>query len=404
MKKIKRLLAFTLAVTMLLQGGEAVTSYAYGESPAVQEEQTTAVLEVTTSEPPVSTVATTTETPIIMETVYALNRTEASGRKLSLTWYVIQRSADGYYLLRKDNYHNTYETIADIASSKTTFQSYQDSGLTYGVTYTYKVQPYHRKTDGTIVVGNDSPTVKYKVSYAKPTGVSGRRNGSRITVKWKKQSNVSGYMVYEKKNGSSYKKIKTVKKASVNKVTLNKRNKNTDYYYKIKSYVLYDSNRIESGYSEAETVFSTSMQKLNEKFKKLQKRYPDGKYWNLMERPNGDSTTVSSTPCFHSVYGYRYCNRYMCPTGVLGLQCYGFAWKMSDLIYGKKAKYTTHKSFKKAKVGDVIRYSEHSVIITEKHKNYIVVGECNIGGTCIIKWGRRIYPSELSGATYFHRY
>ena len=49
MKKIKRLLAFTLAVTMLLQGGGAVTSYAYGESPAVPEEQTTAVLDVTTS-------------------------------------------------------------------------------------------------------------------------------------------------------------------------------------------------------------------------------------------------------------------------------------------------------------------------------------------------------------------
>ena len=327
MKKINRLLAFMLAFTMLLQGGGAVTSYAYGESPAVPGDLTTAVSEPTTSEAPVTTVATTTETPVILENVYALNRTEASGRKISLTWYVIQRSADGYYLLRKDNYHNTYEKIADIASTKAVSQSYQDSGLTYGVTYTYKVQPYHRKTDGTIVLGNESPTVKYKVAYAKPTVTSGSRKGSQITVKWKKQSNVSGYMIYEKKNGSSYKKIKTVKKASVNKVTLKKRNKNTDYYYKIKSYVLYDSNRIESGYSETLTVFSTSVQKLNQKFKKLQKQYPDGKYWNLMERPNGDSTTVSSTPCYHSVYGYRYCNRYICPTGVLGLQCYGFERK-----------------------------------------------------------------------------
>lgn len=77
---------------------------------------------------------------------------------------------------------------------------------------------------------------------------------------------------------------------------------------------------------------------------------------------------------------------------------------MSDLIFGRNAKIKNFKSFAKSKMGDVIRYSGHSVIIVEKHKNYIVAGECNYGNTCIIKWGRKIYKSELKNATYSTRY
>ncbi len=88
---------------------------------------------------------------------------------------------------------------------------------------------------------------------------------------------------------------------------------------------------------------------------------------------------------------------------MLGFQCYGFAWKMSDLIYGRKAKIEKFKSFSKCGMGDVIRYSGHSVIVMEKHKNYILVGECNYGNTCMIRWGRRVPKADLRGATYSRR-
>ena len=53
---------------------------------------------------------------------------------------------------------------------------------------------------------------------------------------------------------------------------------------------------------------------------------------------------------------------------------------------------------------DVVRYSGHSVIITEKHGGYVVVGECNYGNTCLIKWGRKVSSAELAGAVYSRRY
>ena len=77
---------------------------------------------------------------------------------------------------------------------------------------------------------------------------------------------------------------------------------------------------------------------------------------------------------------------------------------MSDLVYGETAKIKNFRSFDKCRMGDVIRYSGHSVFVTEKHKDYIVVGECNYGDTCMILWGRRIYRNELKGALYSSRY
>ena len=71
----------------------------------------------------------------------------------------------------------------------------------------------------------------------------------------------------------------------------------------------------------------------------------------------------------------------------------------------RNAKIKNHKSFAKAKVGDVVRCNNtHSVIIIEKHDDYVKVGECNIGDTCMIYWGRKMTKKELKGAVYSHRY
>ena len=76
----------------------------------------------------------------------------------------------------------------------------------------------------------------------------------------------------------------------------------------------------------------------------------------------------------------------------------------NDLLYGRSAKIKNFTSYAKCKPGDVVRYSGHSVIITEKHGGYVVVGECNYGNTCLIKWGRKVSSAELAGAVYSRRY
>ena len=77
---------------------------------------------------------------------------------------------------------------------------------------------------------------------------------------------------------------------------------------------------------------------------------------------------------------------------------------MSDLLYGRSAKIKNFTGFSKCRMGDVVRYSGHSIIIVEKHSDYVITGECNYGNTCIIKWGRVVPNFELTGATYSRLY
>lgn len=428
-KHYRRLLAFMLAAAMVLQvvsGGIAASAEETGDiatagitagadttgdaatSSSEVTENTATEPTTTTTESPTTTTEqpTTAEPPLILDTAYSLFNVTTSGTSIKLGWFVEQNTATGFTIFRKDKYKKEYKKVGEVPAARKQFNMYyfQDSGLKRGVKYTYKVEPFHVRADNSVVKGKVSNTTSYTPSFSAPVITSATRSGKSITLKWKTVAGANGYEIYQLQEKGGYKKIKTVSGGNKTSVKLTKKNPSRDYRYKVKAYTSYASNRILSKASEVVKVYSTSIQKILNKIEKLKKKYPTGKYWNLMENPNGGSETISNTPCMHSLYGYRYCNRYYCPNGVLGLQCYGFAWKMSDLIYGRDAKIKNHKSYSKATVGDVIRYSGHSVIIIEKHKDYIRVGECNAGGTCIIMWGRKVKKSELKNATYSHRY
>lgn len=79
-------------------------------------------------------------------------------------------------------------------------------------------------------------------------------------------------------------------------------------------------------------------------------------------------------------------------------QCYGciaFAGKISDKVFGKKAKVKKHHSFAKIKAGDHIRVGDyHSVVALKKSGNKITVVEGNYNNS--IHWGRKISKSELN--------
>ena len=123
------------------------------------------------------------------------------------------------------------------------------------------------------------------------------------------------------------------------------------------------------------------------------------------------SETVTSIPCSHGLYGTDYCNAYInySLAYIIGMQCDGFARKLSDEIFGTDAKKTDYVySFEAVKVGDYIRYNNaHTVLVVAKDEKGIQVAECNIGGTCVIRWGRRITREELDrnrSMTCFTRY
>jgi len=339
----------------------------------------------------------------VAEQIYNLYVSAPSGSTIQLSWFVQNQSASGFYVYRKGTGDTAYALVGTVAAQMAPQFQFQDSSLARGVKYTYKILPYHVQADQSIVTDAFSSTCSYRWSFDKPVIRSAKRKNQKVTLRWSKMTGVSGYEIY-RSTGKTYKKVKTITKQSVNSAVLKKVTTKKDISFKIRAYTKYNGKKLYSKYSAVTTIYSDSAKKIQAKIAKLKKQYPSFYYWNHMGKTSFSSSTITRIPCNHSVYGLRYCNYYYCPNGVLGLQCYGFAWKMSDLIYGRDAEYTSHKSFYKAKVGDVIRYSEHSVIIIEKKKDYIRVGECNIGGTCMILWGRKVTRSELKGAVYYHRY
>lgn len=153
------------------------------------------------------------------------------------------------------------------------------------------------------------------------------------------------------------------------------------------------------------------------KIQEMKVKYPDGMYWNHMGYPvqgadiNAYSETITSVPCNHAVNGMDYCNTYSNYgiAYIIAMQCDGFARKLSDEIFGESAPAMDYAySFDAVKIGDYLRYSNsHTVFVIGKTDTGIQVAECNIGGTCVIRWGRTITRSDLDSGlaiTCFTRY
>lgn len=99
-----------------------------------------------------------------------------------------------------------------------------------------------------------------------------------------------------------------------------------------------------------------------------------------------------------------------CSWGAAG--CMGFAHMMSDAAFGTKQTTGVATGFRTIepsdvdniydviRIGDVVRVpSNHSVVVLEKHSDYIVICEGNASGK--VRWGRRISKDTiLSECTY----
>lgn len=109
----------------------------------------------------------------------------------------------------------------------------------------------------------------------------------------------------------------------------------------------------------------------------LQKKYPEGLSWTN----ENNEYYWSAINC--SCYG-----------------CIAFAGEVSDKVFGKNAKVTTHKDFDKIKVGDHIRIGGyHSVIVWKKTKDSVIVVEGNYSSS--VHWGREITRRELKAEGFY---
>lgn len=142
-----------------------------------------------------------------------------------------------------------------------------------------------------------------------------------------------------------------------------------------------------------------------QRISKLQKKFPNGKYWNhagnLVNNPDG----WTNTPCTH--HGHCFAKGYQgecgCNSFSNAIQCYGFSEKLGYDVFGSTPRtWSTHTNLSKVKAGDVIRYrnNTHSIFVTKVSGDTITFADCNWDGHCKIRWNATMNKSAITGLTY----
>lgn len=178
--------------------------------------------------------------------------TKASGVKASASGYTGIRiswntnyGASGYQIYRSTGRNGTYKKIATVKKSGT----YQDTKISYGKTYYYKVRPYW-KASGKTYKGKFSDVVSCASKAVAPkVSLSGNAKKT-VTLKWGEIAGADGYAVYRStSSGSGYKKIKTIGNGKTVSFRNGKLKQNKTYYYKLKSFRKVNGKTVYSGYS-----------------------------------------------------------------------------------------------------------------------------------------------------------
>lgn len=132
--------------------------------------------------------------------------------------------------------------------------------------------------------------------------------------------------------------------------------------------------------------------------------YPDGSFWLT----NGKLATPENIT--EAIYALK--EKY--PEGMEwgdsnGENCATFAYDIWWDVFKKQSQDETEENpavFDTLRPGDHIRYANettqgHSVIVVEKHEDYIIVVEGNYGGT--VHWGRTMTKNELENSDIFRK-
>lgn len=174
----------------------------------------------------------------------------ASFHQVKLTWKKAA-GASGYEIYRSTKAAGGFKKIAAVSSAKT---SYTDKKLTTGTTYYYRIRAY-RKDSGVTANGPLTAVKKAKPVPQKTTVTASYKNYSTATIKWKRISGASGYVIYRStsKNGK-YVNVATIKKAGTTSYTDKELTTGNTYYYKIKAYRNSSGKKVYGGYSNIDSV------------------------------------------------------------------------------------------------------------------------------------------------------
>lgn len=163
-----------------------------------------------------------------------------------VTWNAVD-NATGYKLYRSTEVNGTYKLL-----KTTTDTTYQNSGLSVGTQYYYKVSAIN-ESDGITNIGPKSASGNVTIndlSYTKITSFIQSGDGT-VTLKWNAIDGAEGYEVSKAEQGGDFSKVKNTTATSTTITGLT--NGNT-YSFRVRMYKTVDGSKQYSGYSTSVNV------------------------------------------------------------------------------------------------------------------------------------------------------
>lgn len=169
------------------------------EEPTTTEETEEPTTEET-EEPP--TTENPGEPPLLEKISAALSALDTDSREILLNWDAV-KNAVGYQISQEVN--GTWETICNTTDIEIKIQLNETDKL-----YSYRIAAFG--TDGKEIAR--SATVQVGIPVIEDIATTAQSK-TKVKVSWKKSEIAQEYIVYRKKEGGSYKKLKTVQKCDI---------------------------------------------------------------------------------------------------------------------------------------------------------------------------------------------
>lgn len=171
---------------------------------------------------------------------------------LTLEW-TPQTEVSGYHIVRFNPATGKYKTVAYVKGAKN--NTYTDTKLASGTTYTYKVRAYFEE-------GSRRAFFKYSSSIngntrpGQATGVTASSTKNTVTVKWNGQINVAGYIVYRLNDNGKWVRIKTITNKNTTSYTDKKLSGNTIYKYCVVAYYKKSGSNVRTDRSKTVSIMT----------------------------------------------------------------------------------------------------------------------------------------------------
>ena len=170
---------------------------------------------------------TGTPAPAVVKLTAPAIKASTSWNSCTLRWNRVKNSQN-YILYRKTN-SGKYVKLKTLNANTT---SYKDTKITIGNKYSYVIRA-SRKTSSGYIYSPTSKAVTVKPNLLRPSTKLKTLKGKQI-LSWKKVPGATGYVLYQKKGNSSFKKVKTVSARNLSYTF--KTSKNATYSYRVVPY------------------------------------------------------------------------------------------------------------------------------------------------------------------------